>query len=149
MVKNLLFTMLLLCFCFKNPLFAQTTQASIFGIVTDQTKNPIPGASVEVRNTSTGFTTRTSTDAKGGFTFKELPLGGPYTVKVKSIGFGEQTRTGYTLNFGDVVRADVNMQEASQNLETVQVYASGLRNKFRCLDGDICQDNESVACKRP
>jgi hypothetical protein len=131
MVKNLLFTMLLLCFCFKNPLFAQTTQASIFGIVTDQTKNPIPGASVEVRNTSTGFTTRTSTDAKGGFTFKELPLGGPYTVKVKSIGFGEQTRTGYTLNFGDVVRADVNMQEASQNLETVQVYASGLRNKVQ------------------
>lgn len=131
MAKNLLITVLLLCFCVKNPLVAQTTQASILGIVSDQSKNPIPGASVQVKNNSTGFTTRTATDAKGGFTFKELPLGGPYTVTVLSIGFGEQTRTGYMLNFGDVVRVDIAMQEASQNLETVQVFASGLQNKVQ------------------
>jgi hypothetical protein len=131
MVKNLLLTVLLLCACFNNQLLAQTTQASILGVVTDQEKKPIPGASVQVKNTSTGFTTRTATDANGGYTFKELPLGGPYSVTVISIGFGEQTRTGYMLNFGDVVRADINMQEASQSLETVQVFASGLRNKVQ------------------
>jgi hypothetical protein len=131
MVKNLLFALFLLCFCVKNSVLAQTTQASIFGIVTDQTKKPIPGASVQVKNSSTGFTTRTATDAKGGYTFKELPLGGPYTVKVVSIGFGEQSLTGYMLNFGDAVRADVGMQEASQDLKTVQVFASGLQNKVQ------------------
>jgi hypothetical protein len=132
MVRNLLLTVFLLCACVvKNPLLAQTTQASIIGVVTDQGKQPIPGASVQVRNTSTGFTTRSSTDAKGGFTFKELPLGGPYTVTVISIGFGEQTRTGYMLNFGDVVRADVAIQEASQTLQTVEISGSGLRNKVQ------------------
>ncbi|MEJ5961416.1 carboxypeptidase-like regulatory domain-containing protein [Pedobacter immunditicola] len=121
MVRNLLFTMLLLCFCVKNPLVAQTTQASIFGIVTDQQNKTIPGAIVQVKNNSTGFTTKTATDSKGGYTFKELPLGGPYSVKVSYMGFGEQTRSGYTLNFGDAVRINVEMQEAAQNLETVEV----------------------------
>jgi hypothetical protein len=131
MVKNLLFALLVLCFCVKNPVLAQTTQASIVGIVTDAQKKPIPGASVQVRNNSTGFTTRTSTDNKGGYLFKELPLGGPYTVKVVYMGYGEQTRNGYTLNFGDVVRINVDMQESSQNLQAVEVVASGLQNKTK------------------
>lgn len=131
MMKKLLIAVLLLAFCIKNPVLAQTTQASIVGVVTDQQKKPIPGASVQVKNNSTGFTTRTSTDAKGGFTFKELPLGGPYTVKVIYMGYGEQNQTGYMLNFGDVVRVNVGMQEASQTLTAVEVVASGLRNKVQ------------------
>lgn len=131
MVKNLLFTVLLLCFCVKNPLLAQTTQASILGIITDEKKKPIPGAMVQVRNNSTGFTTRTSTNAQGEYTFKELPLGGPYAVKATFIGYGEQTRSGYMLNLGDVVRVSITMQEASRDLEVVQVVASGLKNKVQ------------------
>ncbi|MGN7203246.1 carboxypeptidase regulatory-like domain-containing protein [Pedobacter sp. SAFR-022] len=131
MVRKLLFSMLLLCFCVKNPLLAQTTQASILGVVTGPDKRAIPGASVQVTNSSTGFTTRTSTDAKGEYTFRELPLGGPYAVRVIYMGYGEQTKTGYMLNFGDVVRANVMLEEASQNLETVQILGSGLQNKVQ------------------
>ncbi|RZL17630.1 MAG: TonB-dependent receptor, partial [Pedobacter sp.] len=131
MVRNLLFTILLFCFCINNPLLAQTTQASITGTVSDETKKPIPGASVQVKNTSTGFTTRTSTDSKGNFLFKELPLGGPYSVKVSFMGYGDQTRSGNMLNFGDVLKVNVEMQEASQNLQSVEVNASGLKNKVK------------------
>ena len=131
MVKNLLFTVLMLFFCVKNPLLAQTTQASILGIITDEKKKPIPGASVQVRNNSTGFTTRTSTNAQGEYTFKELPLGGPYSVKAVFMGFGEQTRSGYTLNLSDVVRVNISMQEAAQDLQAVQIVASGLKNKVQ------------------
>jgi hypothetical protein len=131
MIRNLLIAVVLLCFCVKNPVLAQTTQASILGVVTDQQKKPIPGASVQVRNNSTGFTTRTSTDTRGEYTFKELPLGGPYAVKVIFMGYGEQTRSGYMLNLGDVVRVNIGMQEASQDLEAVEVVASGLRNKVQ------------------
>jgi len=131
MVKNLLFAVLLLCFCVSNSLRAQTTQASISGIVTDEQKKPIPGASVQVKNNSTGFTTRTSTNAQGEYIFKELPLGGPYSIKALFVGFGEQTRSGYMLNLGDVVKVTISMQEAAQNLEAVQVVASGLKNKVQ------------------
>ncbi|RBQ06950.1 TonB-dependent receptor [Pedobacter miscanthi] len=131
MMKNLLMAVLLLLCCTYNAALAQTTQASISGIITDQQKKPIPGVSVQIRNNSTGFTTKTSTNAQGEYTFKELPLGGPYSVKALYVGFGEQSRNGYMLNLGDVVRVNINMQEASQDLDAVQVVASGLRNKVQ------------------
>ncbi|MFC3561766.1 TonB-dependent receptor [Pedobacter jamesrossensis] len=131
MVKNLLFAVLMLCLCVSSSLRAQTTQASISGIITDEKKQSIPGVSVQVRNNSTGFTTRTSTNAQGEYTFKELPLGGPYSVKAVFVGYGEQTRSGYMLNLGDVVKVSITMQEASQNLEAVQVVAFGLKNKVQ------------------
>jgi len=131
MTKNLLVAVLLLLCCTYHAALAQTTQASISGIIIDQQKKPIPGVSVQIRNNSTGFTTKTSTNAQGEYTFKELPLGGPYSVKAIYVGFGEQTRTGYMLNLGDVVRVSIAMQEASQDLEAVQVVASGLRNKVQ------------------
>lgn len=131
MIKNLLTAVLVLFCIVNNQAFAQTTQASISGIVTDEQKKPIPGVSIQIKNNSTGFTTKTSTNAQGEYTLKELPLGGPYTVKAIYVGFGEQNRNGYMLNLGDVVRVNIAMQEASQNLDAVQVVASGLRNKVQ------------------
>ncbi|QEL04359.1 TonB-dependent receptor [Olivibacter sp. LS-1] len=129
--------LILLLFIFliaKQPIFSQTTQASIAGKVSDETDQPIAGASVQVRNESTGFTTKTSTSTSGDFNFKELPLGGPYTVRVQFIGYGEQIRTGYTLNQGDVVRISVKMAESSQNLDAVEITAAtGLKDKIENL----------------
>ncbi len=113
----------------STTLLAQTTQASVSGLITDEQKKPIPGVSVQVKNESTGFTTKTATNALGEYIFKELPLGGPYTVKATYLGLGEQTRTGYMLNLGDVVKVPLTMQANAQRLEVVQIVASGLRNK--------------------
>jgi hypothetical protein len=108
---------------------AQTTQTSIVGLVLDNGKTPLPGATVQLRNESTGFTTGTVTNAKGEYLVKELPLGGPYTVRATYVGFGEQKLTGYLLNQGDLIRINLNMQESGQDLAVVDVVASGLRNK--------------------
>ena len=131
MMKNLLIAVLLLLCSIHNAALAQTTQASISGIITDQQKKPIPGVSVQIRNNSTGFTTKTSTNAQGEYTFKELPLGGPYSVKAIYIGFAEQNRTGYMLNQGDAVRIAINMQESAQMLDGVEVNGSSLKNKVQ------------------
>lgn len=126
-----LLAMLLLFFMSYAQTFAQTTQASISGVVTDEQKKPIPGASVVVKNESTGFTAKTNSNNNGEFTFKELPLGGPYTVKTTFIGLGEQVRSGYMLNQGDAVKVNIVMQAASQTLDAVQINANGLRNKVQ------------------
>ena len=125
----LTFSIFMLVFLSGIKTFAQTTQASISGTITDQQKKPISGASVQVKNESTGFSTKSMTNAIGVYTFKELPLGGPYTVKVSFVGLGEQTRTGYMLNQGDAIKVPIGMQPSSQTLEVVSVIASGLRNK--------------------
>lgn len=132
-MKRLLCTALVLLFCClaKNDLLAQTTQASISGIISDDQNKPVPGVSVTVKNESTGFTTRTSTNSQGEYTFKELPLGGPYTIKATYTGLGDQTLSGYMLNQGDLVKANVKMQTAAQTLQAVEINGNGLRNKVQ------------------
>ncbi|WP_435522725.1 carboxypeptidase-like regulatory domain-containing protein [Chryseobacterium indoltheticum] len=60
--------------------YAQTTQASIVGKITG--KNVQEKVKVAIVNESTGFRTVTETNSKGEYIFKEIPLGGPYTVIV-------------------------------------------------------------------
>ncbi|MES2447019.1 MAG: carboxypeptidase-like regulatory domain-containing protein [Bacteroidota bacterium] len=130
MIKRLLyFSFFILLFVSNTNLFAQTTQASISGVVTDEQNKPIPGVAITVRNESTGFTTKTGTNNQGAYTFKELPLGGPYTVKAAYIGFGEQTRSGYNLNLGDLAKVNIKMTEGSQTLLAVEINGNGLKNK--------------------
>ncbi len=124
---------------------AQTNQASIAGIISETNKGPLPGATVLVRNESTGFSTGTVTNVKGEYLFKELPLGGPYTIKVTFIGFGEQKRTGYMLNQGDAIRINLPMQEDNQTLEVVDVVASGLKNKVENFGAATAISARSIA----
>ncbi|SEK42350.1 Carboxypeptidase regulatory-like domain-containing protein [Chitinophaga rupis] len=121
--------LLLLCSIVRHHAFAQTTQASFTGTITDDAKQAIPGASILIRNESTGFSTRTVTNAKGEFILKELPLGGPYTITVTSMGYGEQKRTGYMLNQGDLVRINIDLKSSTVNINEVTVTAGGLKNK--------------------
>lgn len=122
--------LLLLCILFIMPgyLFAQDDRAVITGIVTDETDWGVIGATVQVRNESTGFSTGSITNENGEYTIKQLPLGGPYTIKVSYIGYGDQTKSGYTLNQGDQVRIDFQMKEESITMEAVEVVANSLKN---------------------
>ncbi|HEX2535347.1 MAG TPA: carboxypeptidase regulatory-like domain-containing protein [Chitinophagaceae bacterium] len=130
-ILPLSFLLLFLVFLLPSGLQAQTTQASITGKVVADEQKPQAGASVSVRNESTGFVARTITNALGEFTFKELPLGGPYTVTVSYTGYGEQKRSGYLLNQGDLIKVDISMHVAEATLEVVQVVGSGLKNKVQ------------------
>ncbi|MBO0938655.1 TonB-dependent receptor [Fibrella sp. HMF5335] len=147
MKKTLLFAPLLILFIclFGGKTVAQTTQASILGVISEKGKTPLPGATVRVRNESTGFSTGTVTNAQGEYAFKELPLGGPYSVQVTFVGYGEQTRNGYMLNQGDAIRVNLSMEENGQTLDVVQVMASGLKNKVDNLGAATAISAKSIA----
>ena len=130
------FLFLFLCACVVFPfsrVMAQNTHATISGTIADQQNVLLVGASVQVRNESTGFTTSTLTNAHGEYLFKELPLGGPYTVTVTYVGYAEQKQTGYVLHQGDAIRVRISMQESDQALDEVEVVASSLRNQVENL----------------
>ncbi|OQP57584.1 TonB-dependent receptor [Niastella populi] len=130
MKKSFVASLLLLLAIFTgNRLIAQTTQASIVGVITDDNKKPVQGATVQLYNESTGFTTATLTNAKGEYIFKELPLGGPYTIKASFVGYGEQKRTDYFLNQGDLLRVNIIMQVSAASMNEVTVTATGQRKK--------------------
>lgn len=91
-------------------MIAQTTQASISGIVVNNEKKPQLGATVLVRNESTGFSTKALTNAQGEFTFKELPLGGPYT-DAENVRFNYRVNTAGIINpSGDPFQLQVGVR---------------------------------------
>ncbi|WEK69746.1 MAG: carboxypeptidase regulatory-like domain-containing protein [Candidatus Chryseobacterium colombiense] len=113
----------LLFLSFGTLAYAQTTQASIVGKVTGVGKTAQEKVKVTIINESTGFKTETETNSKGEYIFKEIPLGGPYTVIVN-----DEKREGYTVNFGDQVT--VNMDLASEKRIEEVVVAGNLKNKI-------------------
>lgn len=111
---------------------AQGTQASVTGNVTEP-EGPVTGASVSVKNESTGFKSTTLTNEKGDFTFQQLPLGAPYTVTVSYMGFSEQKKTGYTLNYGDELVVDFKMKANATDLEEVSIVGDDLKSSVKTL----------------
>jgi hypothetical protein len=149
MFKNLLNSMavlMLLLLCLGGiKVSAQTSQAGIAGTITDEKKEPIPGATILVQNESTGFKTTTITNAKGEYTFKQLPLGGPYNITVSYIGYGTQKRTGYTLNLSDLLRLDVQMQITNNTLNVVEVSANSMQNNIPNLGASTAVNSRNIS----
>ncbi|MCF2491068.1 TonB-dependent receptor [Dyadobacter sp. CY347] len=114
-------------FC-SATLFAQGNEATIIGKVSEVNAGPIPGATVLVRNESTGFQAGTVTDMNGDYIIKQLPLGSPYSITVSFIGFGEQKKTGYALNQGDQLRLNFAMENSATELQAVDIKANSLKN---------------------
>ncbi|MDP3001492.1 MAG: carboxypeptidase-like regulatory domain-containing protein, partial [Bryobacterales bacterium] len=77
----------LLALCLGAPLaVAQTTNASIVGIVTDSSGAAVPNATVTVTNTGTGVNRVVTTNEAGAYTLSPLIPGG-YEARVTNSGF--------------------------------------------------------------
>lgn len=74
-----------------TPAFAQQIVTDIEGQVTDETGNPISGATVTVTNTRTNAVRTTTADSQGNFRVSALQPGGPYEVTTNADGFEGQT----------------------------------------------------------
>lgn len=103
--------------------YAQTTQASIVGKVTGPGSTAQEKVKVTIVNESTGFRTETETNSKGEYIFKEIPLGGPYTVIVN-----DDKKEGYSVNFGDQVTVNMDLG-GEKHIEEVKI-TGNLKNKI-------------------
>ena len=111
--------------------FAQSTNASVKGTINDGNGDPLPGATVRVRNTSTGFTTGAVTNVRGEYLIQQLPLGGPYDITASFVGYGEVVKSGYSINQGDQLKVDFFLRESASELETVVITDQSLRSRLQ------------------
>ena len=125
----------LLILLFSTSILAQSTDASFTGVVKDEQGVAIPGASVVIKNASTGFQTGSVTAVDGRYTFRQLPLGGPYQVKVSFVGYTDQLREGFNLNQSDRISLDFSLGQSSQELEQIVVSAHSLTSRIDRLGG--------------
>ena len=78
---------------------AQLSTAQLSGHVADESGAVLPGVTVTVTQTDTGFTRTDVTDANGAYVLPTLPLG-PYRLEVSLPGFRAYVQTGIVLQVG-------------------------------------------------
>jgi hypothetical protein len=103
-------------------LHGQSTSASLTGYVADPSGAAIPGATVAVTNTGTGFSQTVNTDTVGVYSLRPLPLG-TYSLTIEAKGFARYKQTGILLTANLAATQDVRLKLSSGKEETVSVTA--------------------------
>src|SRR4051794_1901713 len=85
----------------SSKLSAQSSATLVKGVVQNINNQPLPGVTVIIRNTKNNYTSGTSTDSSGGFTFTRITAGGPYSFTFSTVGYETQTLGGYNIK-GDI-----------------------------------------------
>jgi hypothetical protein len=104
-----------------RPLAAQAVSGTILGEVADTTGAVIPGATVTLTNTGTGFTRSVVSDAKGEFTAPSIPTG-TYTVNAEMQGFKKVTMSNVVLGVDQKLRIPLKLDLGAMT-ELVEIQA--------------------------
>ncbi len=97
---------------------SQATTGVIEGTVTDESGAVLPGVTVALTNTATGYERIVTTDSRGRFRGLLLPLG-PYRVTAGLEGFGTLVRDGLHVGLGQVVNLRLTLKVADIGEEIV------------------------------
>lgn len=118
-----------------TTLFAhgQSTNATIKGKVIDANEDPLLGATIILKNVSTGFTTGSTTNENGDYQLQQLPLGGPYTITAQYLGYQDIINEGFILDLSDVIVVNFSMKESSTVLDAVVVTSNNLGKRIKQL----------------
>ncbi|MDD2931679.1 MAG: carboxypeptidase regulatory-like domain-containing protein [Fermentimonas sp.] len=127
MIKKLRFLAVAFLITIATVMQAQVTTSSMSGRVTD-VDGAVIGATVVATHVPSGTTYGTVTNIEGRYNLNGMRVGGPYTVEVSYIGYGNNITDGITLSLGENYAHNVVMQEETVALGEVVVTA--LRTKF-------------------
>ena len=132
MRKILLFTLAILFAC-TAAVVAQVTTSSMKGIVTDNSGEPLPGATVIATHTPSGTQYGTTTLTDGRYNLPGMRVGGPYSVKFTFVGYKEENFDNIYLNLGVATDLEAKLVDESTQLDEVVVtgYANDIFSSDR------------------
>ncbi|HYE87438.1 MAG TPA: TonB-dependent receptor [Vicinamibacterales bacterium] len=93
------------------PAHAQSTAATVSGVVVDEQKAALPGATISIRNQESGQTRSAVADARGAFRVVGLPPG-RYEITAELSGFGRLVRTDVVLNVAQELTLPLTLRVA-------------------------------------
>lgn len=126
-----------------NVSWAQTTNGSMNGTVTDPSGSPVGGVQVQVTNKDTGAQRTVTTSDNGSYTVPQLPPG-TYDILVQKSGFANETRPGVQLLVNQSVTLDYQLSLASVH-QTVEVTGAPPQlNTTNATLGDVVQHEQIV-----
>src|SRR5947207_2279258 len=89
--------------------FAQTSTATILGVVRDASGALIPGVSITVKHTESGLTRTAVSSERGGYNVPLLPVGA-YEITTTMPGFKKEVRSGINLVVGQEAVVDLILE---------------------------------------
>ncbi|MEJ7738346.1 MAG: TonB-dependent receptor [Chitinophagaceae bacterium] len=124
-------------FMLSLGLNAQDKTSLVKGIVQNDDGEPLSGVSVVIRKANDNFTSGTSTDSSGVFTFSRIPAGGPYSFAFSAVGHEPQTISGYNIKSAIILSLVINMKRSGADaLDQVVVVGYGVQ-KRKDLTGSV------------
>jgi hypothetical protein len=102
---------------------SEATTGRITGTVKDSAGAAVPNASVTISSAATGISQTVTTNENGEFTAVQLRPG-DYTVEVTAPGFGKSTQTGYHVEVGSALTANITLGVGAVNEEVLVTAAS-------------------------
>src|SRR5262245_46537438 len=109
MLKRVIAASGLVCFALLTFTFAQTSNATLGGTVSDATGALIPGVVISATNTATGIVTTVVSNEAGAYQFASLQTGS-YKVTAELPGFQTQAYDSVVLGVSQQVRLNFSLQ---------------------------------------
>ncbi|MGH7677010.1 MAG: carboxypeptidase regulatory-like domain-containing protein [Gemmatimonadaceae bacterium] len=106
------------------------TTGAISGTVANEQGAGLGSVQVQITNRSSGYSTGTTTRDNGFYFVQGLEVGGPYTVRVRRIGFEPQETNDVVVNLSRTTKLDFTMKAAAQQLASVVTTASANAAEF-------------------
>ena len=120
--------MLFIFVCCGSLLWAQ--EKTVTGVVTDESKTPLPGVNVVIKGTTRGV----STDFDGKYTLRAKSN---ETIEFSSIGYVTQTKK--VVGNGNNLVINVLLKDETQQLTEVVVTALGIKREQKALSYNVQQ----------
>lgn len=108
---------------FQNAFSQVVTTASMYGTVTDDKGEALPGANIIAVHVPSGTQYGTSTRADGKFNITGMRVGGPYKVTVSFVGYNSQSIENLYLELGQNLKVDFKLSESAIQLGDITVVA--------------------------
>ncbi|HEX6716994.1 MAG TPA: TonB-dependent receptor [Pyrinomonadaceae bacterium] len=99
---------------------AQSTTATLSGVVMDESGAVVPGVKIDVMNAAQAFRRTTTTNDDGIFTVQLLPPG-TYAIKAEKTGFAPSEMSGLVLNVNSLMKISISLK-VGQISQTVEIF---------------------------
>lgn len=133
MTKNLIscksgtkFLLSILCSFFFLTSYAQVTTSSVSGLVSDDAKESLPGATVKAIHEPSGTRYGTVTNAQGSYHLQGMRTGGPYRIEISYVGYRNAVFTHIYLQLAENYSCNAVMQPSTE-LDEIVVVATASR----------------------
>lgn len=102
---------------------SQSTGGQILGTIRDPQGAAVPNAAVTVSSAAIGFIRTVTSNGDGEFSALQLRPG-DYTIEVTATGFGKATQTGYHVEVGSSLTANISLSVQAVTSEVLVTAAS-------------------------